>query len=118
MPFGTFLKSLLRHNPAWIKEGKSAFVLASREPSGDYQAFLNGEVRYNALVRQDPERAKELFDQSEREAGERYAYLKKLHTLYGAEPEKDYKALFQNIQSMMAAFDSGEASVPEGEAHY
>ena len=74
-----------RFNPALAAEGKNAFTLDSKAPSGDYKAFLNGEVRYNALVRQDPEKADRLFEKSEENAKARYAYLNKLVKLYGAE---------------------------------
>ena len=74
-----------RYNPALAAEGKDAFSLDSKEPTGDYQAFLDGEVRYNALKRANPERAAKLFDKNESEARARYAYLNKLKTLYGAE---------------------------------
>ncbi len=72
-----------RFNPQLKKEGKAAFSLDSKEPTGDYKAFLNGEVRYNALARFNPERAEELFAVSEEHAKERYEYLNKLITLYG-----------------------------------
>ena len=72
-----------RFNPA--AEG-AKFTLDSKEPKQDeYQAFLDGEVRYNALKRANPEKAEKLFAQNEKEAMERYAYLKKLVTLYGEE---------------------------------
>ncbi|EEG73058.1 pyruvate:ferredoxin (flavodoxin) oxidoreductase [[Clostridium] hylemonae] len=71
-----------RFNPA--AEG-AKFTLDSKEPTGDYQAFLDGEVRYNALKRANPEKAEKLFAKNEAEAKERYDYLKKLVTLYGAE---------------------------------
>ncbi|WP_122643448.1 pyruvate:ferredoxin (flavodoxin) oxidoreductase [Luxibacter massiliensis] len=72
-----------RFNPA--AEGNK-FSLDSKEPKAeDYQAFLDGEVRYNALKRANPEKAEKLFAQNEQEAMERYAYLKKLVTLYGEE---------------------------------
>ena len=71
-----------RFNPA--AEG-AKFTLDSKEPTGDYQAFLDGEVRYNALKRANPEKAEKLFAKNETEAKERYAYLKKLVTLYGEE---------------------------------
>ncbi len=74
-----------RFNPALAEEGKDAFALDSKEPSGDYQAFLDGEVRYNALKRANPERASKLFDKNESEAKARYTYLNKLKTLYGAD---------------------------------
>ena len=69
-----------RFNPA--AEG-AKFTLDSKEPAGDYQEFLDGEVRYNALKRANPEKAARLFAQNEAEAMDRYAYLKKLVTLYG-----------------------------------
>ena len=74
-----------RYNPALAAEGKNAFTLDSKAPSGDYKAFLNGEVRYNALVRQNPEKAEVLFEKSEENAKARYAYLNKLVKLYGTE---------------------------------
>ena len=74
-----------RFNPALKAEGKPAFTLDSKAPEGDYQEFLNGEVRYNSLMRSNPEKAKRLFAKNESEAKERYAYLNKLITLYGSE---------------------------------
>lgn len=74
-----------RYNPALAAEGKDAFTLDSKEPTGDYQEFLDGEVRYNALKRANPERAAKLFAKNESEAKARYAYLNKLKTLYGAD---------------------------------
>lgn len=72
-----------RFNPA--AEG-AKFTLDSKEPKKEeYQAFLDGEVRYNALKRANPEKAERLFTKNEEEAMERYAYLKKLVTLYGEE---------------------------------
>ncbi len=67
-----------RYNPA----AEQKFTLDSKEPTGDYQEFLNGEVRYNSLVRQNPEKAAKLFAKNEQEAKERYEYLKKLVDLY------------------------------------
>ena len=77
-----------RYNPTLAEEGKAAFSLDSKAPTGDYKEFLNGEVRYNALARFNPERAEKLFDQSEKFAKERYKYLNKLITLYGADENK------------------------------
>ncbi len=74
-----------RFNPALAAEGKDAFSLDSKEPTGDYQEFLDGEVRYNSLKRANPERAAKLFAKNEDEAKARYSYLNKLKTLYGAE---------------------------------
>ena len=74
-----------RYNPALKAEGKDAFILDSKEPTEDYQTFLDGEVRYNALKRANPGRAAELFAKSEEAAKARYDYLNRLKTLYGAE---------------------------------
>ena len=74
-----------RFNPALKEEGKAAFTLDSKAPTEDYQAFLDGEVRYNSLKRSNPERAANLFAKSEGYAKERYEYLNKLITLYGGE---------------------------------
>ena len=73
-----------RYNPA--AEGNK-FTLDSKEPTESYREFLDGEVRYNALMRANPERAEKLFSQSEQYAKERYEYLKKLITLYGEDVE-------------------------------
>ena len=74
-----------RFNPA--AEG-AKFTLDSKEPKEEgYQEFLDGEVRYNALKRSNPEKAARLFKKNEQEAMERYEYLKKLVTLYGAEEQ-------------------------------
>ena len=74
-----------RYNPA--AEGNK-FTLDSKEPTESYREFLDGEVRYNALMRANPERAEKLFAQSEQYAKERYEYLSKLIALYGEEKEQ------------------------------
>ncbi len=74
-----------RYNPALKAEGKDAFILDSKEPTESYQDFLDGEVRYNSLKRSNPEKAARLFEMSENQAKERYAYLKKLITLYSGQ---------------------------------
>ncbi|MCI8591779.1 MAG: pyruvate:ferredoxin (flavodoxin) oxidoreductase [Lachnospiraceae bacterium] len=74
-----------RYNPALAEEGKAAFTLDSKAPSESYQEFLNGEVRYNSLMRANPAKAERLFAKSEGEAKARYEYLNKLITLYGGE---------------------------------
>ena len=63
-------------------EGKDAFSLDSKEPTGDYQEFLKGENRYASLAKFNPERAAELFAVSEQNSKDRYEHLKKLVTLY------------------------------------
>nr|WP_330370748.1 hypothetical protein [Johnsonella ignava] len=67
-----------RFNPAAQKK----FTLDSKAPTGDYQEFLKGEVRYASLALKDPARAERLFKQNEDNAKERFAYLEKLVDLY------------------------------------
>ena len=70
---------LFRFNPA----ADNKFTLDSKLPSGDYQEFLDGEVRYNSLKRSNPAKAERLFALNEEQAKDRYAYLNKLVNLYG-----------------------------------
>jgi len=75
-----------RFDPRLAAEGKPAFSLDSKAPNlENYKAFLNGEVRYNALVRSNPAKAEALFAKSEQLAKEKYAHLQKLVKLYGGE---------------------------------
>ncbi len=69
---------LYRNNPELATEGKNPFILDSREPQGDFQAFLRGETRYAALERTFPDVAEVLFKRTEAEAKARYARYKML----------------------------------------
>ena len=74
---------LYRYNPALKNEGKNPFTLDSKAPNIDeYKNFLMGEVRYNALARQNPERAELLFNKAIENAKDRYDYLIRLSELY------------------------------------
>ncbi len=65
---------LYRYNP----DG-NVFTLDSKDPTGDYQAFLQGETRYTSLIKtQGAEVANELFKQTEDNAKEKLAEYKKL----------------------------------------
>lgn len=65
---------LYRYNP----EGE-VFTLDSKDPTGDYQAFLAGETRYTSLAKtQGPEVAAELFKHTEESAKQRLEGYKKL----------------------------------------
>ena len=65
---------LYRYNPA----AEKPFTLDSKEPTGDYQAFLMGENRYAQLAKAKPEVAKQLFEINEKESKARYEGYKKL----------------------------------------
>ncbi len=73
---------MFRYNPALKAEGKNPFSLDSKEPTGDYQAFINGEARYTRLAQAFPERAKELFEKAEAAAKAKYERLKKFVDFY------------------------------------
>ena len=75
---------LFRYNPEKAAAGEAAFTLDSKAPTDSYKEFLDGEVRYNSLKRSNPEKAERLQNKSEQEAKDRYTYLNKLITLYGA----------------------------------
>ena len=75
------------HNFRFNPEAESKFTLDSKAPTEDYQAFLDGEVRYNSLKRSNPEKAARLFALNEEQAKARYEYLNKLVTLYGKTEE-------------------------------
>ncbi len=81
---------LYRYNPALKEEGKNPFSLDSKVPAIDdkYKDFLMGEVRYNSLARQNPERAEMLFNKAVNNAKERYDYLTRLTKLYGTDEAK------------------------------
>jgi len=66
---------LYRYDPS-KESGK--FTLDSKEPTLDFQQFLEGEVRYAALQNAFPENARVLFEQAEREAKLRYASYQRL----------------------------------------
>ena len=73
---------LFRYNPSLKAEGKNPFSLDSKEPTGDYRAFLTNETRYSRLAQQFPERAEKLFAASEEAAKAKYERLKRFIELY------------------------------------
>ena len=70
------------HNFRFNPQLENKFSLDSKAPTGDYQEFLKGEVRYASLALKDPEKASRLFEKNEEHAKERFNYLEKLVTLY------------------------------------
>ncbi|MBR7039394.1 MAG: pyruvate:ferredoxin (flavodoxin) oxidoreductase, partial [Oscillospiraceae bacterium] len=77
---------LYRYNPELKKAGKNPFILDSKAPNTDeYKNFLMGEVRYNRLARENPERAERLFNDALENAKDRYDYLTRLTKMYGTE---------------------------------
>ena len=74
--------NMFRFDPRLAEEGKNPFILDSKAPSTSYQDFIRSEVRYSSLIRQNPERADELFARAEKNAQAKYAHLQKLASLY------------------------------------
>ena len=79
---------LFRFNPALADEGKSPFSLDSKAPTGDYKAFMMREVRYNSLMRANPDKATKLFDKAVSNAKAKYDHLVEMQNMYKAEFEK------------------------------
>ena len=79
---------LFRFNPALADEGKSPFILDSKAPTGDYKAFMMREVRYNSLMRANPDRATILFDKAVANSKAKYDHLVEMQKAYKEEFEK------------------------------
>ena len=69
---------LYRFNPELEEQGKNPFTLDSKEPTGDYKAFLLGETRYASLMKARPELAEGLFEKTEKDSKDRLATYKRL----------------------------------------
>jgi pyruvate-ferredoxin/flavodoxin oxidoreductase len=68
-----------RYNPM-LETNK--FILDSKEPEIDVSEFLETESRYSTLMRINPDKANELFEQANKDAKARYRHLTKLVKLY------------------------------------
>ncbi len=70
---------LYRFDPRRKDAGENPFMLDSKEPDlGKFRDFIMGEVRYNALTRQNPEMAQELFAKCASDAQDRWETYRKL----------------------------------------
>ena len=69
---------LWRYNPALAEEGKNPFQLDSKEPNwDDFQAFLDGEVRFLSVRKACPTEADALYAETKAAAQRRYnSYLR------------------------------------------
>lgn len=74
---------LFRFNPA-APEGTNPFTLDSKAPTGDYKEFMMREVRYNSLMRANPDRANKLFDIAVENSKKKYDDLVGLVDYYAA----------------------------------
>ena len=71
--------NMFRYNPT-LEHNKLS--VDSKDPTGDYQAFISNEARYARLAQSFPERAKDLFAKAEENAKARYERLKKFGDFY------------------------------------
>jgi pyruvate-ferredoxin/flavodoxin oxidoreductase len=79
---------LYRYNPMLEAEGKNPFQIDSKEPDwSKFEDFLQGEVRYTALLKTFPEQAKELFKAAQENAKWRYNTYKRLAAMSYSEAE-------------------------------
>ncbi len=67
-----------RYNPELVGTDKNPFTLDSKDPKGDFQEFLQGEVRFSSLKRNFPDKAEELYKKTESDAAARLAGYRKL----------------------------------------
>ena len=72
---------LYRYNPELADQGKNPFTLDSKAPTGSFQDFIMGEVRYSSLKKTFPEIADDLFARAEQEAKDKIAYYEKLNNM-------------------------------------
>ena len=72
---------LYRFDPR-AEKGKK-FIWETKPATGDYQAFINGEVRYSSLRKTNPQHADELFAAAEVDAKNRLEFYKKCGEMLG-----------------------------------
>lgn len=66
---------LFRFDPRNIGTKLGAFSLDSKAPIKEYQEFISGELRYSSLPKKFPDRARELFEQAQNLAEDKYKTL-------------------------------------------
>ena len=69
---------LYRYNPQLKEQGKNPFILDSKEPTGSFKEFIQGEIRYSSLMNVFPEMAEEMFNAAEKHARERYEAYRRM----------------------------------------
>jgi len=67
-----------RYDPRRSFEGKNPFQLDSKEPTIPLKEFLKGEVRFNSLLKTDPEEAALLQDELQNHYQKRFEEYKKM----------------------------------------
>jgi pyruvate-ferredoxin/flavodoxin oxidoreductase len=69
---------LYRHDPRRKSQQLPALTLDSKEPHLPFKEYMQTEMRFNLLIRQNPERAEQLLRQEESHILEKYAFYRRL----------------------------------------
>jgi pyruvate-ferredoxin/flavodoxin oxidoreductase len=79
---------LWRYNPTLAAEGKNPFKLDSKAPSVSLDKYIYNETRYSMLVHSDPDTAKRLLTEAQRDVHDKWKFYEQLAqmTVNGAAP--------------------------------
>ena len=80
---------LCRPTRALAEQGNNPLSPDCKAPTGDYKAFMMREVRYNSLMRANPERATVLFDRAVKNSEAKYKHLVEMQKMYEDEFKQD-----------------------------
>lgn len=69
---------LFRYNPVLTAQGKNPMTLDSKEPTIKLEEYIYNENRYNVLKKINPDRAKKILDQAQKQVKDRYQLYKYL----------------------------------------
>ena len=64
---------LYRYNPELMEKGQNPLILDSKKPTVPVDQFLNNENRFRMLVKSNPEQAKKLFAEAQKDVNRRYS---------------------------------------------
>ncbi|MDD7148801.1 MAG: pyruvate:ferredoxin (flavodoxin) oxidoreductase [Lachnospiraceae bacterium] len=67
--------ALFRYHPCDPATSRQKFTLDSREPSVDYEEFMEGEIRFTGLAKTHPEEAERLFAAAKEQTARRFRRL-------------------------------------------
>lgn len=73
--------NLLRYDPRRAENQQNPLQLDSKKPSIPFEEFANTETRFSQLTRNNPEAAKQLFNQAQTDIDKRYRHYKQLADL-------------------------------------
>ncbi len=84
---------IFRYNPQRTLEGKNPLQLDCKEPKISLSEYAYNENRYKVLQKENPERAKFLMEQAQKDVSARYNFYKQLAAMkYGEETKKEIPA--------------------------